>query len=406
MRLVDDLDRRQAATELLDQDVGHLHREFDLTASAVGSRRRFGGRVVVALKRGIRRLLHPLLEVQTSLNAANAHVVGFLLERLAAQSRSIEALERRLADAPACAEAVPVPPESLIRRSGWNPGADVVSSYLRAGIDMKELLTSLVADAPGPVSVLDFGCGVAKTLRHFAAEGDRFELFGCDIDGPTIDWLDEHHSSYASFARVQETPGLPYPDGQFDLAYAVSVFTHITDSWAGWLLELRRVLAPGGLLVVTVLGEAIIEVERGGAWEEDAIGMNVLRHGQDWEGGGPTVFLSHWWIREHWGRAFEILEIQETRDPEGSLVRGAHDLVIMRPRLGSLTPADLERLDPGEPRELRALQRNVAQLHADDAYLRALLSEARARGDAEHDHRVELARQLDALRAELERRAE
>ena len=289
----------------------------------------------------------------------------------------------------------------MIRRSGWTPGTDVVAEYLRAGVAMKELLTALVADAPSPVRVLDFGCGVAKTLRHFAADGDRFELFGCDIDAPSIDWLAEHHSSYASFARVQETPGLPYPDGRFDLAYAVSVFTHIADNWADWLLELRRVLAPDGLLVVTVLSEAMIEVERGGVWEDDAIGMNVLRHGQDWEGGGPTVFLSHWWIREHWGRAFEILEIRESRHPDGSLIAATHDTVIMRPRPGSPRPADLERLDPAEPRELRALQRNVAQLHADDAHLRALLAEARARGDAEHDHRVELARQLDALRAQL-----
>jgi SAM-dependent methyltransferase len=264
---------------------------------------------------------------------------------------------------------------------------------------MKELLSALVADAPSPVRVLDFGCGVAKTLRHFAAEGKRFELFGCDIDGASIDWLAEHHSSYASFALLEETPGLPYPDGRFDLAYAVSVFTHLADNWAGWLLELRRVLAPEGLLVMTVLGEAMIEAERGGAWKEEEIGMNVLRHGQDWEGGGPTVFLSHWWIREHWGRAFEILEIRESRHADGSLVAGAHDTVIMRPRPGSLRPADLERLDPGEPRELRALQRNIAQLHADDAHLRALLAEARARGDAEHDQRVELARQLEALRA-------
>jgi hypothetical protein len=176
----------------------------------------------------------------------------------------------------------------------------------------------------------------------------------------------------------------------------------MTDPWAGWLLELRRVLAAGGLFVATVLGEAMIEVERGGAWNDEEIGMNVLRRGQDWAGGGPTVFLSHWWIREHWGRAFEIVEIREDRDAGGSLVRGAHDLVIARPRPGELTIEDLERIDPGEPRELRALQRNIAQLHADDIWLRDLLAQAQARGDAEHDRRVECSRLLEAAHAELE----
>jgi hypothetical protein len=39
-----------------------------------------------------------VLEVQTSLNAANARVVTFLLRHLAAQSRSVAELERQLAE--------------------------------------------------------------------------------------------------------------------------------------------------------------------------------------------------------------------------------------------------------------------------------------------------------------------
>jgi len=295
----------------------------------------------------------------------------------------------------------PVPPEELIRRSGWTPGSDVVARYRSDGVAIKETLVALV-DLPRRARVLDFGCGVGKVSQHFAGERERFELFGVDIDAASIDWLAAHHS-YGTFLRVEETPGLPWPDGHFDLIYAVSVFTHLSDLWAGWLLELRRVLAPDGLFVATVLGESMIEGERGGAWSEDEIGMNVLRRGQDWAGGGPTVFLSHWWIREHWGRAFEIVEIREGRGADGSLVRGAHDLVIARPRPGELTVAELERIDPGEPRELAALQRNIAQLHADDFWLRDLLAQAQARGDAEHDQRVEFSRQLEAARAELDR---
>ena len=316
--------------------------------------------------------------------------------------RALSRLLSRSASPIAGAAEVPIPPEELIRRAGWTPGTDVTAAYLSGGLAMKELLASLV-EAPRRARVLDFGCGIGKVSRHFARDTDRFELFGVVIVGPSIDWLAANHSQYGTFVRVEESPGLPWPDGHFDLIYAVSVFTHMTDPWAGWLLELRRVLAPAGLLVVTVLGEGMIEVERGGVWDEDAIGMNVLRRGQDWAGGGPTVFHSQWWIREHWGRAFEIVEIRQDRNPDGSAVRAAHDLVIMRPLAVPCTTEELERIDSAEPRELRALRRNIAQLHADDVHLRGLLDEARVRGDAEHDQRVEFARQIAELRSELER---
>jgi SAM-dependent methyltransferase len=96
----------------------------------------------------------------------------------------------------------------------------------------------------------------------------------------------------------------------FDLVWSVSVFTHITDHWAGWLAELHRVLAPGGLAILSFLDAAMYETWTGGEWDEDSIGMTVLNHGQDWELGGPTVFHSPWWLREHWGRAFEIVEMR------------------------------------------------------------------------------------------------
>jgi hypothetical protein len=46
----------------------------------------------------------------------------------------------------------------------------------------------------------------------------------------------------------------------------------------------------------------------GEPYREDEVGMTVLRH---WETGdaGPDVLHSEWWLRAHWGRAFEILEV-------------------------------------------------------------------------------------------------
>jgi hypothetical protein len=77
-------------------DVDHLHEAFDLTRVPITARPRVGARAVLALKRAARRLLFPLLDVQTGLNAANARVVSFLLAELAAQERRVEELERQV----------------------------------------------------------------------------------------------------------------------------------------------------------------------------------------------------------------------------------------------------------------------------------------------------------------------
>ena len=89
---------RFSVEQWLNGDAGHLHRAGDLTTVAIASHRRLGGRVVVALKRVVRRLLFPLLDVQSGVNAANARAVTFLLQQLAAQASSIEELEQQLAE--------------------------------------------------------------------------------------------------------------------------------------------------------------------------------------------------------------------------------------------------------------------------------------------------------------------
>jgi SAM-dependent methyltransferase len=294
---------------------------------------------------------------------------------------------------------LPIPPEGLIRRAGYVPGSDVVARYLNAGCDTAGLLKSLVPD--GADAILDFGCGAGKVLRHFADVANRYEVWGCDIDFESIDWLQGHMSPPFRFFSVTEEPVVPQPDQRFGLVFALSVFTHIAEDWSRWLTELHRVIAPGGVLVASILGEGMAGVERAGPWDPDRVGMNVLRHGQDWKGGGPTVFHSHWWVQAHWGRAFEIVEIRQDRNPDGAIAEGAQELVVMRRRDVEVTPALLESIEPGEPRELTALQGNLAQLHADDVATRTLVREATARGDAEHEMRVAAEARVRTLEARL-----
>jgi SAM-dependent methyltransferase len=244
--------------------------------------------------------------------------------------------------------------------------------------------------------ILDFGCGAGRTLRHFLAEAEVAEFWGCDIDEPSIAWLDEHLSPPLHVFRTEELPPVPRPDADFDLIYAISVFTHLTDSWSRWLLELHRLLRDDGILIATFAGRLLLERASGESWDEDRIGMNVLRPWQSWDEGGPFVLHSEWWIRAHWGRAFDVLEIVPESGIDSPL--GPQSWALMRKRPARLEPADLEALEPGEEREVQAMRHNISQLHAEVSEQRqVLLSEI----DALRRHADELQRAVDGLQNSL-----
>src|SRR5919198_4836972 len=285
---------------------------------------------------------------------------------------------------------VPLPPAELVQRVGRIDDPDVNGTYDAIGRHCRERLERLLPDdwSWEGKRVLDFGCGAGRTLRHFLEDARSAEFYGCDIDGPSIDWLREHLSPPFHVFQTFEQPSLPQPDGFFDLVYAFSVFTHLSDDWAGWLLELHRVLKPDGLLFATFLSRPHWEEMGQGEWDEDSVGMNVIKKWNPWHAGGPMVFHSEWCIRAHWGRAFEVLAIEQ-RDPEEPGGQGA---ALLRRRDERPERIELER--PGDdPRELRALRRNIDQLHAEGKDLFLQLSQAPKTQDAEvGELREELAR--------------
>src|SRR5581483_2441621 len=200
--------------------------------------------------------------------------------------------------------------------------------------------------------VLDFGCGVGRTLRHFLEEAETAEFWGADIDKPSIDWLQASLSPPLHAWRCAPAPPLGLEPGTFDLAWAVSVFTHLTVNSLPWLLELHRLLKPDGLLIATYMGRWNSEFAAGEPWDENHIGMSVVQQNPDWDSGGPAVFMSDWWVRAHWGRGFEILHIE----PQ------IHNMswAVMRKRDVPLTTQELER-PADDPREYAAVQHSLRQ---------------------------------------------
>jgi len=230
--------------------------------------------------------------------------------------------------------------------------------------------------------VLDFGCGAGRTLRHFAPEASRAaEFWGCDIDAASIEWVQANLCPpFHAFCNAV-VPPLPLEDASLDLIYAMSVFTHLADTWSAWLLELHRVLKPGGTLLATTLGPGSAATDLGRPWDEERIGMlTTLPHESfDDARSGPVVFHSEWWIREHWGRVFDVLDYW----PSGFGVGGpqppplGQGCVAARKRDIQRTPADLSR-PADDPREWEATATNLDVVQHREAEWRARAISAEA----------------------------
>lgn len=259
--------------------------------------------------------------------------------------------------------SVPLPPPLLADRvlgeDRSAPDYDPVGLFDTHGAEAKRTLLDLLGSdfSFEGRRFLDFGCGAGKLLRHLLPEAETAEIYGCDIDDASISWLQRHLSPPLHVFVNGVAPPLPLPDTHFDVIYASSVLTHLTDHWSAWLIELHRLLKDDGLIIASFIGESMSEAVAGEPWSDDEIGMTVFDYGTDFAEGrqGPMVLHSEWWIREHWGRIFDIESLIAG-------VPGEQGIVTLRKKAVTLRPAELERADPGEPRELYAAQRQIRQL--------------------------------------------
>jgi SAM-dependent methyltransferase len=111
--------------------------------------------------------------------------------------------------------------------------------------------------------VLDIGCGSGEFTAALAAAGA--DVIGADVAEAALNRARERDPGLR-FVRVPLDGPLPFEDCSFELVWAGEVIEHIADT-GPWLSELRRVLAPGGRLLVTTpshgrLRVAVLGVER------------------------------------------------------------------------------------------------------------------------------------------------
>jgi SAM-dependent methyltransferase len=152
---------------------------------------------------------------------------------------------------------IPLPPPHLqVEVLG---GALPADEFFYGGFTVAQGLREILAHLGRPLdsfeSVLDLGCGCGRVLRWFEEEARTVRFHGSDISKGAIEW-DRKHIPFARFDVNGVDPPLAHPDGAFDLAFAISVVTHLSEELQlAWLEELKRVLRPGGLLLMSVQGD-------------------------------------------------------------------------------------------------------------------------------------------------------
>ncbi len=108
--------------------------------------------------------------------------------------------------------------------------------------------------------VLDAGCGAGYGSAELAGQADS--VTGADLAAEAVDFAREHYRLPNLAFEQASCERLPHPDACFDLVVAFEVIEHL-DRWREFLLEARRVLAPGGQLIVSTPNKLYYTESRG-----------------------------------------------------------------------------------------------------------------------------------------------
>lgn len=150
-------------------------------------------------------------------------------------------------------------------------------------------MLDLVGDVTGR-RILDAGCGSGPL---FGAMRDRGALMtGIDASAGMLAQARLRLGAEADLRIADLASPLPFGDGEFDDVVA-SLVLHYLQDWGPTLAELRRVLTPGGRLIISVdHPAAIFLMDRlaGGATSY----FQTRPRTEEWTMGGQTAQLTFW----------------------------------------------------------------------------------------------------------------
>lgn len=128
--------------------------------------------------------------------------------------------------------------------------------------------------------VLDFGSGWGRISRVLLSQVAPERLFAADVDREMTALV---NSTLPGINAMTVSPAPPtvLADASIDIVVAFSVFSHLSESaHTAWARELARLVRPGGVVAITILGEDFIDDVAGAqalqaAGEADAFDQNM-----------------------------------------------------------------------------------------------------------------------------------
>lgn len=220
----------------------------------------------------------------------------------------------------------PLPPPNLIFLvTGDESPKWFLDSGRSASDAMRELLAKHDLQIEQFSSVLDFGCGVGRIMRHWSStRGPAWH--GTDYNPQLIEWCREH-LKFSQFNVNTLSGKLPYAADTFEFIYAYSVFTHLNEELRFfWINELSRVLKPGGYLYFTTHGDYYLHTLTPEERERFQRGQPVIREQQESGSNFCAVFHPRQYVHETIAQDFEVIDFVAGSDEE----RSVHDVHLVR----------------------------------------------------------------------------
>ena len=131
--------------------------------------------------------------------------------------------------------------------------AEAVSAYFTDGSKSAAMFADLISEYPGTSRALEFASGYGRVTRHMKHAAPSIDLTACDIHPEANRFVSEDVGVKTIGSSL--VPEEFAPTEQYDMAFALSLFSHLpASSWTRWLGALLQAVRPGGIVAFTTHG--------------------------------------------------------------------------------------------------------------------------------------------------------